>query len=85
MGPYFQHKEYSHIVYVSIFLILMSKNTELFRMISAPSDRKCNSNWILGKKSKNKSKQQKKCGNLIKESRVLIINGTRSLNDQVPK
>ena len=53
-------------------------------MISVPSDRKCNSNWIWGKKAKTKQ-TTKKCSNLIKESRVSIIDGIRSLNDQVPK
>lgn len=42
-----------------------------------------NSSWILGKKAKNKN-EQKKCGNLTKESRVSIIDGARSLNDQIP-
>lgn len=37
-----------------------------------------------GEKSKNKNKQQKKCSNLIKESRVSIIDGPRSLNDLFP-
>lgn len=39
----------------------------------------------FGGKKQKQNKQQKKCSNLIKESRVSIIDGIRSLNDQVPK